>query len=302
MQTPWGEFAVSDAHVHFFSRHFFAALGEQCGKTAEQVAQTAGWALPAEDPAELARAWVQELDQQGVARAALIASIPGDEPSVEAAVSAFPDRFFGYFMVNPTEAGAVERTQIALRCGLHAICLFPAMHRYSIQDPRAESVIDAAAGFSGRAVFVHCGVLTVGVRKKLGLSSPFDMRCSNPIDMHAAAARHPNVKFVVPHFGAGYLREALMLGSLCPNVYLDTSSTNSWMRFEGLDLKTVFRRALDVVGAQRVLFGTDSSFFPRGWNYEIYEAQQRALLDVGISSADARSILEGNLVRMFAEA
>ena len=53
----------------------------------------------------------------------------------------------------------------------------------------------------------------------------------------------------MPHFGAGFFREALMLADLCPNVYLDTSSSNSWMRYEGLDLKTVFRRALDVAGA-----------------------------------------------------
>lgn len=299
MQTPWGEFAVADAHVHFFSHAFFASLGSQCGKTAAQVAETAGWVLPAEDPVELARQWIAELDGNGVARAALIASVPGDEASVETAVNAFPDRFFGYFMVNPMEDGAVERTQIALRCGLHAVCLFPAMHRYGIQDPKAEAVIKAVAEFRGRAVFVHCGVLTVGVRKKLGLPSPFDMRYSNPIEIHALAQRNPGVKFIVPHFGAGYLREALMLADLCPNVLLDTSSSNSWMRYEGLELKTVLRRALDVVGAQRLLFGTDSSFFPRAWNYEVYEAQQRALLDLGVSGSDARAILEENLVRVF---
>ena len=302
MQTPWGEFAVSDAHLHFFSRRFFGAMGAQCGKTPEQVAEATGWVAPAEDPAELARQWAAELDGQGVARAALIASVPGDEASVEVAVNAFPDRFFGYFMVNPTEEGAAERAQIALRCGLHAVCLFPAMHRYCLQDPKVDAVIQAAAGMRGRAVFVHCGTLTVGVRKKLGLPSPFDMRYSNPIDLHPLAMRYPNVNFVVPHFGAGYLREALMLGDLCPNVMLDTSSSNRWMRYEGLELKTVFRRALDVVGAQRLLFGTDSSFFPRGWNYDVYEAQQRALLDLGISGTDARSILEGNLVRLFAGA
>jgi len=300
MQTPWGEFAVSDAHVHFFSRRFFTALGEQCGKSAEQVAETAAWVLPPDDPCELARAWVNELDSQGVARAALIASVPGDEASVEVAVNAFPERFFGYFMVNPLEEGAPQRTQIALRSGLHAVCLFPAMHRYSLHDPRVEALVQAVAGVPKRAVFVHCGVLTVGVRKKLGLSSPFDMRNSNPIELHGLATRYPTVKFVVPHFGAGYLREALMLGDLCPNVLLDTSSSNSWMRYEGLDLKTVLRRALDVMGGQRLLFGTDSSFFPRGWNYEVYEAQQRALLDLGVSGADARNIMEQNLVRMFA--
>ena len=300
MLTPWGDLAVCDAHVHFFSRQFFAKLGAQCGKTAEAVAETTGWVLPPEDPAQLARKWAEELDQQGVARAALIASIPGDEAGVDAAIHAYPNRFFGYFMVNPVEDGAVERVQIALRSGLHAVCLFPAMHGYAIQDAKVHALIHAVAGFQGRAVFVHCGVLTVGVRKKLGLASPFDMRYSNPIDLHAVASRYPAVKFIVPHFGAGYLREALMLADLCPNVLLDTSSSNSWMRYQGLDLKTVFRRALDVVGAQRLLFGTDSSFFPRGWNYEIWEQQTRALLDLGISAADARSILEENLVRMFA--
>jgi predicted TIM-barrel fold metal-dependent hydrolase len=299
MQTPWGEFAVADAHVHFFSRRFFAALGSQCGKSAAQVAETVGWVLPPEDPSELAHQWIAELNRQGVARAALIASMPGDEAGVETAVGAFPDRFFGYFMVNPLEEGAIDRAQIALSCGLHAVCLFPAMHRYSIQDPKLETLIKTISEFPGRAVFVHCGILTVGIRKKLGLPSPFDMRFSNPIDLHAVAQRYPGVKFIVPHFGAGYLREALMLADLCPNVLLDTSSSNSWMRYEGLELKTVFRRALDIVGAHRLLFGTDSSFFPRAWNYDVYEAQQRALLDLGLSGSDVRAILEENLVRVF---
>jgi predicted TIM-barrel fold metal-dependent hydrolase len=127
------------------------------------------------------------------------------------------------------------------------------------------------------------------------------MRFSNPLDLHSVALRHSAVRFIVPHFGAGYFREALMLADLCPNVYLDTSSSNSWMRYEGLDLPTVFRRALDVVGPSRLLFGTDSSFFPRGWNYEVFEAQIRALMAVGISSADARLILGENLQRIMTE-
>ena len=299
MQTPWGEFAASDAHVHFFSRRFYAAMGEQCGKTAEQVAAELGWELPAEDPAELARQWAGELGGNGVAHAALIASVPGDEASVEAAMRACPGRFFGYFMVNPLEEGAAARVGIAVRCGLHAPCLFPAMHRYHIQGDEAEAVIAAAEEAGGRAVFVHCGLLTVGIRRKLAIPSVFDMSCSNPLDLHAVAQRHPHMKFVVPHFGAGFLREALMLADLCPNIYLDTSSSNSWMRYEGLELKSVYRRVLDVVGAKRLLFGTDSSFFPRGWNYEIYEAQTRAMIDLGIGSGDARQILERNLPELF---
>src|SRR5438552_757840 len=298
MQTPWGDVPVLDAHVHFFSRRFFDTLGAQAGRTAEQVAASTGWNLPPEDPAELAQVWAAALDAHGIARAALIASVPGDEVSVEAAVAARPDRFFGYFMLNPLDQGAVDRVQAALRRGLHTVCLFPAMHRYSVHDAPVLAVLEEAARHRSRVVFVHTGVLTVGVRKKLALPSPFDMRCSNPIDLHAVALRFPNLKFVIPHFGAGYLREALMLADLCPNVFLDTSSSNSWMRYEGLDLKTVFRRAMDVAGAGRLLFGTDSSFFPRGWNHEVFDAQTRALRDIGISQSDARLILGENLQRL----
>jgi hypothetical protein len=124
------------------------------------------------------------------------------------------------------------------------------------------------------------------------------MRFSNPIDLHAIALQFPKLNFIVPHFGAGYFREALMLCDLCPNVYLDTSSTNNWMRYEGLDLKTVFQRAREVCGAGRLLFGTDSSFFPRGWNATVYQLQSAVLADLGISAEEASQIFGSNLDRL----
>jgi predicted TIM-barrel fold metal-dependent hydrolase len=298
MQTPWGDCAVSDAHVHFFSRNFFDALAAQTGKSAAVVAETAGWMLPPQSPAELAVMWAAELDRAGVATAALIASLPGDQASVRAAITACPGRFYAYAMVNPLAetAGSVLDQSPAL----DALCFFPAMHRYSMHDERVEALLAHAEALPAPpAVFVHCGVLTVGVRKKLGLPSLFDMRFSNPLDLHAVAVAHPQLKFLVPHFGAGYFREALMLADLCPNVYLDTSSSNSWMRYEALDLRTIFRRALDVAGPGRLLFGTDSSFFPRGWHEAIFEQQTRELFDLGIGDRDARLILGGNLRQIF---
>ena len=305
MHSPWGNIEVCDAHVHFFSHGFFSALATQVSArsggvpaTAESIATTLGWNAPPREPETLASVWMGELDRRSVRRTALIASLPGDEASVAAAVRSCPDRFYGYFMVDPTAAAAVDRVQAALDGGhLHCICLFPAMHRYSIQDECVRALLDVAAAHPGVAVFVHCGVLTVGVRAKLGLPSPFDMRFSNPIDLYAVALTYPKLRFIIPHFGAGYFREALMLCDLCPNVYLDTSSSNSWIRYQpaALDLAGVFRHALEVAGPERLLFGTDSSFFPRGWHEAIFEAQVQALQQIGISSADALRIFGGNL-------
>ncbi|HEY6345174.1 MAG TPA: amidohydrolase family protein [Bryobacteraceae bacterium] len=299
--SPWGPLQIADAHVHFFSCAFFAALlAQKPGLTLEAAGAQLGWTMPGEDPVALADAWIAELDRHGVAKSALMASFPGDESSVNAAVAAYPTRFFAFAMANP-KAWRVETFG-----GIQVACLFPAMHCYSIQDDSVHAIFDWADE-GGRAVFVHCGVLSVGVRGKLGLPSPFDMRFSNPIDVHAVALRHPGVPIIVPHFGAGFLRETLMLADLCPNVFLDTASSNRWVRYlephhslTRVDLRHVFRQALDVVGPKRLLFGTDSSYFPRGWHAAIFEEQARALYEIGLSAADARAIFGENLIGILA--
>lgn len=298
-QTPWGNLPVNDAHVHFFSHGFFSALARQKKvENAEALATLLDWQIPPADPQFLTSGWVQELDHHGVLRAALIASVPGDENSVATAVGLYPDRFFGFFMVNPNQDDAVDRVRYAAQNpALHAICLFPAMHTFSITDRRLVPIFETASD-SGLAVFVHCGAVSVGFRKKLGLPSQFDMRFSNPLDLHPVALHFPRIRFIVPHFGAGMLREALMLADLCPNVYLDTSSSNRWVAYEGLDLRTVFRRAIDLLGPERLLFGTDSSYFPRGWQANIFQDQVTALYELGLEAGQAKLILGENLERV----
>jgi uncharacterized protein len=300
VDSPWGALTVNDAHVHFFSHRFFSALAAQKSTPVAGLAPLLGWEISAEDPDLLSVAWAQELDRRGVGKAVLIASVPGDADSVIAAVRKFPNRFYGYAMVDPTAADAPSQVAQMLASGLiHGLCFFPAMHRYSMHDERVTALLDLAAARPHTAAFVHCGVLSVGVRAKLGLPSRFDLRYSNPVDLHEVALRYPGVRFIVPHFGAGFLREALMLCDLCPNVYLDTSSSNSWMRYEKVDLRAVFRRALDVAGPHRLMFGTDSSFFPRGWNTAIFEIQSKALYEIGVDAETARLIFHDNLEHLF---
>jgi len=285
---------INDAHCHFFSTPFFGALG------GDAALAKLGWDAPG-TAESLADRWVDELDRHQVARAALIASAPGDAASVEAAVSVHRDRFVGFFMVDPTQPDAAVRASASIeRGGLRAVCLFPAMHRFSIHDARVTRLFDVAAANPGTAMFVHCGMLSVGVRKKLGLPSPFDIRFGNPLDLHAVALSYPQLPIIIPHFGAGLFREALMVADLCPNVLLDTSSSNGWMKYQpGLTLSGVFRQALAVVGPDRLLFGTDSSFFPRGWVSDVYEQQSSALDEIGASTEVREKIFGGNFDLIF---
>ena len=92
--TPFGELEVFDAHAHFFSHRFFEALTAQSPALSgawnpiARIAETTGWTMPPADPAALGAAWVDELDRYGVDRILLMASVPGDEESVAAAVAA----------------------------------------------------------------------------------------------------------------------------------------------------------------------------------------------------------------------
>jgi uncharacterized protein len=295
---------ICDAHCHFFSSRFLELLTKDLsGLPVEGRAAAVSARLEWEDPGAadaLADRWVSELDRSGVTRAALIASIPGDEESVAAAVRRHPARFVGFFMFNPVPADASERLSRALDdMRLKGICLFPAMHRYRLDDERLGHVFESAAKHKA-VVFAHCGMLSVGVRKKLGLPSPFDMRLGDPMTLATTAAAFPAVPVIIPHFGAGLFREALMAADQCPNVHLDTSSSNGWMKYHpGLTLETVFRQALAVASPDRVLFGTDSSFFPRGWQTPVFDAQDSALSGIGAPGDVRAKILGGNFNRLF---
>jgi len=302
---------INDAHCHFFSPQFFGALArQQLAMRAAPSAMVAASAseiyreLQWDDPVAadtLADRWIAELDRHGVNRSVLIASVPGDESSVGEAVARHPSRFVGFFMLDPSVTDAIERARRAIdELHLRGICLFPAMHHVALSDQRVRRIVEVAAERPGVIVFVHCGVLSVGVRRKLGLPSHFDLRLGNPIEVANLALAFPQVPFIIPHFGAGLLREALIAADGCANIHLDTSSSNSWTRYTpGLTLDAVFNTALAVVGPSRLLFGTDSSFFPRGWQKGIYDTQKQIVEDAGVSAADAARLFGGNFDRLF---
>ncbi|NQW02559.1 MAG: amidohydrolase [Acidobacteria bacterium] len=299
---------MNDVHCHFFSSSFYRALAlelpeidlpDLSGDGAIDVPALLGWDAPGDDGA-LADRWVAEWDRHRVERGVLIASTPGDESAVATAIGRHPTRVVGAFMLNPATPDLEQRLDNAFaNLGLRMVCLFPAMHGVPLSDARVDLVF-AAAQAHRCAVFVHCGLLMLGVRGKLGLPSRFDLQLGDPLAVATVAARYPDVPVVIPHFGAGLFREAMMAASIAPNIYLDTSSTNRWIQFQpGLTLRDVLATAIDTVGSSRILFGSDSSFFPRGWHATIYESQLALLEDLGVEAADRQRMFSGNFSQVF---
>jgi predicted TIM-barrel fold metal-dependent hydrolase len=241
-----------------------------------------------------------ELDRNHVARASLIASVPGDEESVAAALARHPGRFVGFFVLNAAAPDAVARATRAYgELGLRCMCLFPALHRYRLDEDRVAALFEVAAAHHG-AVFAHCGFFSLEARTRLGLRTTPDLRLGDPLALATTAARFPGVPVIVPHFGGGFFREALMAAEACPSIHFDTSSSNGWIKYApGLTLVDVFRQALAVAGSARILFGSDSSSFPRGWRRVIHGAQRAILDEIGAEPATCEQIFGGNFERLF---
>jgi predicted TIM-barrel fold metal-dependent hydrolase len=298
--------ALIDFHTHFFSRPYFHALAAQSplpGTPEEKLAALArktGIELPPEDSsAHLAR-WLGEMQRHGLEHLVSFASLPEELPVVAEAALRSQGRVSGCALLNPRVAGCAERAEQALAEGGHkGVLLFPALHGYSVDQPELRPLFEVLERRKALA-FVHCGLLVVKLRDLLGFPRTQDLRNANPLSLIPVANAFPNVRFVVPHFGAGFLRETLLAGAQCPNVHVDSSSSHSWLATTcpRVTLREVFERALEVFGPTRVLFGTDSTTFPAGWQHSRYAEQRAALAALGASAADQELVFAGNARRL----
>ena len=295
-----------DAHTHFFSRPFFTALAEASSRQEPpeailaDLASRTGLEIPAPSTSEHVDRWLAALDAAGIERAVSFASHPAEAPALAEAAGLSKGRLIPMLLVDPRVEGAAERTATMMDDhGFGGVLLFPAMHHVHLGGPEARPVLETVAQRAG-LVYVHCGMLVVKLRDLLGLPRQFDLAYANPLDLIPAADAHPRANFIIPHFGAGFFRECLMAGAQCENIHVDTSSSHSWMRTqpEGLDLRQVFARALDVFGPQRILFGTDSGPFPAGWRGDRLEEQEAVFERLGLESNEREAILGGNAARL----
>ena len=291
---------LQDAHTHFFSRRFFELLASEAGAGAaelERAAAAGGIALPDPDPERHRERWLTGLDASGVARALCFASHPKEAEVVAEACSGSEGRLVGLTVLNlaAPEAGAFLETALA-SLGLSGVVLFPALHHYDLGDAALRPLLGRLADHNGLCV-VHAGILKIKLRDLLGLPRVYDMAYANPLGIVPAANAFRSVRFVVPHFGAGFLRETLMLADQCENVLVDTSSSNAWRRTQvpAPTLTQVFQAALAVLGPSRILFGTDSSTFPRGYRRDVYEEQRQCLRQLKLPDDEQQLIFGGNL-------
>jgi len=144
-------------------------------------------------------------------------------------------------------------------------------------------------------VVVHFGILGGG--SAYGLVGGPNL---SPLALAEVVQRYPRARFVVPHFGCGFPNELLSLCWASPNVSVDTSGNNLWTKWsmENYSLEQLFSRFYATVGAGRILFGSDSEWFPRGFAARYLMDQLRAVRGLNLPEGDVRRIFRENALEL----
>ena len=118
--------------------------------------------------------------------------------------------------------------------------------------------------------------------------------------LEPVARDFPTVDFVIPHFGIQHVKDLLFLCWSCPNVSVDSSGSNQWLRWMPykLTLDDLFQRFYETVGPERIVFGSDSSWFPRGFALRYLQDQVRVCRFMNMPHEHLQWIFGGNAARI----
>jgi predicted TIM-barrel fold metal-dependent hydrolase len=159
----------------------------------------------------------------------LVRSIIGETPGV-----------YGLVWANPRASDAATQTRRLLDepgSKFRGVKLHPLLDGYHPDDPAVHPIIELLIE-RGLPALVHCGhpIFTL------------------PWSIEELIRRYPEARVILGHMGHGniiYINAAIDVAARNPNVYLETS---------GMPMHSKIREAVERVGPDRVLYGSDTPF------------------------------------------
>jgi predicted TIM-barrel fold metal-dependent hydrolase len=213
------------------------------------------------------------MDQAGVDRAVVMTytEAPAVNPNaldyLADQIGRYPDRLIGYVRVHPWYPEALDLVERAFgEFRMKGVKLHPVGN---LSHPAAEvtlRVIRRAAEHHAPVLF-HCG----------------DEALTTPLQIAAAAEAVPEASIILGHMG-GYFHvdEAIEVAARVPNLYLETSA---------MPYPAQIRRAVQTIGAERVLFASDGpGCLPR---LEVHKVKL-----AGLSSSEEQRVFADNILKI----
>ena len=213
---------------------------------------------------------IQEMNENDIEKTILCSVDEKTNEDTLEAYEKYPDRFLPAVYLNPLDGmGAVTVGQHYLaEKGFKCIKLNPLRHAYVADSEICDPIMDLAEK-NDVPVFIHCG------------HPPFSL----PWSIALLAERHPNVKTVMIHMGHGhgvYIDGSLKMARRFPNIYLEMS---------GMPMNSKIKEAYETVGADRIMFGTDSPF-----HHPTIEIQK--VLTSGLNEKEMEDVFYNNAAKL----
>jgi predicted TIM-barrel fold metal-dependent hydrolase len=185
---------------------------------------------------------------------------------VEDAMKKYPDRFYGFYCVNPHRGPAVlDELEDAVGRGFSGLKLAPVVHSFSYSAPVVLDLM-ALCGHLGIPAYMH------------SLGSPD----ASTEAIAGLAGRFPGTTVIIGHMGLGPADvDAVSCAREHENVYVETSGGSH----------LILRQALDELGSTKILFGSE---FPL--QHPLVEITR--IFALKCPDADRENILGRNMLRL----
>ncbi|MFX0087559.1 MAG: amidohydrolase family protein [Candidatus Hodarchaeota archaeon] len=242
---------------------------------------------------ERAKQTVLEMEKSNVDKILLMA-FSGDFDTVYKAQKMFPDKFPGIIPFIDPRYDTPDVIETYKEKGAVSIKFNPGVwgNDFNFNDERVFPYLEKCLDLE-LVPMIHFGVIKAGPNNLTSWpTNPFELRpwLQNPI--------LEEQKFIIAHFGAGFLREIfLMAYSHKERLFMDTSGSNDWILWSPFsNLTHVFEKSIIALSPQQVLFGTDSGRFTM--RHDVVLRQRGILEDLVtrriISDEDRWDILGNN--------
>jgi hypothetical protein len=236
---------------------------------------------------EMADAWAADMALKGVEKVVFVSG--GGNERLAKIVARYPRQFVGFAHHHPDTPGAADELEHACRdLGMKGYKVLGPLVYKALSDPSYYPLWEVAQTYN-IPVLIHFGLLGAAGGTPDGVNI-------SPMSIARISRDFPGVNFVVPHFGCTHMADLLQLCWTRPNVFVDTSGSNQWIRWMPfqLTLEDVVRKFVETVGPGRILFATDSSWMPRGFASMYLEEQHKLFRFQGLTDDQLHSVFHGN--------
>ncbi|MCL6450440.1 MAG: amidohydrolase family protein [Acetobacteraceae bacterium] len=206
-----------------------------------------------------------KMNQNGVDRA-VVTDLSGGVEGTSRAVREAQGRLWGFALLDPWDPEAPEVLERAVtREGFMGLKLHPGIHGFFANAAVVDPLLRAAQRLDV-PVYVHSG------------TPPHSL----PLQIADLAERFPGCAIIMGHMGLypSLWIDALRAAEKAPNVFLETSC---------MPVYRVIERAVELVGADRVIFGSDEP-------YGLMAAELSKIRGLRVSEREKDFILGGTLM------